>query len=168
MTLIILSCFGGVLAQEIERKFLVQGLTQDFLSILNSISIRQFYISLEPVVRVRITDQGSFLTLKGKGVISKAEFEYSIPTPDAEQMANLRKGSDVIKKRYLYDYRNHLWEIDVFEGENAGLVVAEIELEHDDEEFEMPSFIATEVTATPGYSNANLSLRPFSRWNISL
>jgi len=118
-------------------------------------------------VRVRIAGQSGYLTLKGptKG-LSRAEWEYEIPISDAQDMLEtLCKSSRIRKKRHLINAADGLvWEIDVFEGSNAGLIVAEVELSTEAQQLELPNWIGTEVSDDPRYFNANLVEHPFSDW----
>lgn len=154
------------MAQEIERKFLVD---QDKLGELNcGIAIKQGYVptSDKTAVRVRVMGDQAFLTLKGenRGAI-RTEFEYEIPLDDAEQMlTELCTGPKVDKTRYLITHDKHLWELDIFSGENQGLVVAEVELNHEDETVTLPEWVASEVTGDPKYYNSNLLNHPFKNW----
>lgn len=145
---------------EIERKFLIKDKAALNLTGLQCYEIKQWYISFEPVVRVRIRDNEAFLTIKGKGAVSKLEVENSIPMADAVSLLSLKKGSEVTKKRYIYPMGNFKWEIDVFEGDNEGLIIAEIELKSEDEKFPEPDFIGTEVSYDSKYSNASLAKYP--------
>jgi CYTH domain-containing protein len=150
---------------EIERKFLV--VTQDFLLDVVPLMlsrIRQGFLSLEPVVRIRSTPLDSFLTIKGKGKLVRKEFEYKIPQNDAEELLGLCVSTVIEKTRYHCSFKEHIWEVDVFMGENMGLVLAEIELTSEDEKFEKPSWVGTEVTDDSRYANVNLSRMPYSKW----
>ncbi len=147
---------------EIERKFLLNHLVGVDLSKLKVANIQQGYLSLDPVVRVRISEQGNFFGVKGPGMVSRLELEYPIPLADAEKLIALSPGK-ILKKRYFYHHGDHEWEIDVFEGALAGLILAEIELKSEDEVFERPFFIQTarEVTYEPEYTNASLAYKGF-------
>lgn len=142
---------------EIERKFLV--ISNEYHS-GKVFHIQQGYICSEKnkVVRVRIRDNRAFLTLKNAMIgFARNEYEYEIPVKDAEEMLeNMCRKPIIDKHRYLYEYSGHTWEIDEFHGKNEGLVIAEIELEDINEEFEKPKFIGEEVTGKPHYYNANL------------
>lgn len=142
---------------EIERKYLLKTLDLD-LSKLHYVNIQQGYLSSDPVVRVRISEQGPYIGVKGPGTISRVEKEYKIPLEDAEYFIQISPGK-ILKKRYFYPVGKHKWEIDIFEGSLAGLILVEIELEHEDEAFEMPPFMkdAKEVTEDTRYTNAELS-----------
>ena len=141
------------MAREIERKFLVD---QGRLGPLrNGVAIRQGFIPTADltVVRVRITGEQAWLTLKGKneGAV-RSEFEYPIPASDAEQiLSQMCGGNFIAKTRYLRQCGDHTWEIDVFEGDNTGLVVAEVELESEQEAFQRPDWAAQEVTMDDRY-----------------
>jgi len=153
------------MAQEIEHKFLVIGL--DCIAGKTGFRWRQAYLSRVPerTVRVRIGDDSAFLTIKGKprGTV-RDEFEYAIPTADAESLLAMCDGFIVDKTRYLVEHAGHLWEIDVFHGENEGLVLAEIELNAEGEQFELPPWVGREVTSVSRYQNAALSATPYASW----
>lgn len=155
---------------EIERKFLV-----DDPSVLEGRSgtlIAQGYLPVaEPCsVRVRlarsIAGESAFLTIKrGRSTRARIEFEYPVPVADAEAMlAELCGAARVRKVRHEIEYAGHRWEVDRFEAENAPLVLAEIELEREDEPFERPPWLGPEVTEDLRLLNSNLCRRPFSHW----
>jgi len=152
--------------QEIERKFLVTNDT--WRTKATGTRYRQGFLSTEPerTVRVRIAGDRGTLTIKGKTIgATRPEFEYDIPREDAEQLLDTLCQRPLIEKvRYLLREGPHTWEIDVFEGDNAGLVVAEIELQREDEAFERPPWLGEEVTHDPRYFNASLVHKPYSRW----
>ncbi len=154
------------MALEIERKFLVGN--DSWRSAGRGALCRQGYLcrSREHVVRVRTTDDKAYLAVKGAVTeITRAEFEYEIPLSDAEEMlSELCEKPLIQKKRYAIFYRGKMWEVDEFFGENEGLVVAEIELEREDQPFEKPPWVSREVTGDPRYYNANLVKNPFKRW----
>ena len=149
---------------EIERKFLVTGTEWRQA---NSVHIRQGYLCHEKgkTVRVRLAGEKAFLTIKGirKG-LARPEFEYEIPFADAEQLMKLCDGAILEKMRYVIDYKGFEWEVDEFMGENAGLIVAEIELEKENQKFERPVWLGREVTGDPRYYNANLVSNPYNTW----
>lgn len=151
---------------EIERKFLVD-MTQ-IGPLKNGVSIIQGYIQTcnQTTVRVRIIDDNAFITLKGITTgASRVEFEYPIPIQDAGQIIKLLCYKHTIAKmRYRIPYRGHTWEIDIFEKNNKGLVVAEIELKHEQERFEKPPWLQQEVTGDIRYYNANLIQTPYCSW----
>ncbi|MDZ7797297.1 MAG: CYTH domain-containing protein [Candidatus Marinimicrobia bacterium] len=152
--------------KEIERKFLVKN--DGFKTGAKRIHARQGYLLCEEKgnARVRIEDRGAFLTIKKYiSGISRWEFEYSVPVNDAEVMLNeLCGGRIVVKDRYLVKYGGLLWEVDVFSGENAGLIIAEVELGSEDQPVEKPPWAGEEVTCDPRYLNVNLAKHPFSKW----
>ena len=159
------------MAIEIERKFLVISdawRRREDGSELDGVPYRQGYIPSEGMTTVRIRLQGdeAKLTIKGKNQgLSRAEFEYDIPISDAQQMLdNLCSRPLIEKTRYLRPQGNLTWEIDVFEGDNAGLVVAEVELESEDQPVELPDWLGQEVSDDPRYYNVNLVLNPYRRW----
>lgn len=144
---------------EIERKFLVKDF--DIKNAVNSIKIKQGYISSGDgkVVRVRTYNEKAYLTVKyRKSKISRGEFEYEIPYSDAlDLIENACSGEVLEKTRYIYPFCEKIWEIDVFEGKNEGIIIAEIELEREDEEFVLPPFVEKDVTFDKRYSNHNLA-----------
>jgi adenylate cyclase len=152
--------------EEIERKFLVIG--DGWRDAAVGTRFRQGFLSTEPerTVRVRVAGARGSITVKGKTVGAKREeFEYEIPLQDVERMLDgLCKRPFIEKVRYTLSVGRHVWEIDVFEGENAGLVVAEIELGSEDEAFEKPDWAGEEVTDDPRYFNSNLVAKPFRAW----
>lgn len=154
------------MGREIERKFLVrEGWTPPRTRGTHQ---RQGYLSVDPdrVVRVRSTGRRAWLTVKGRqhGIV-RAEFEFSIPVRDAEAMLqSLCLGEVVEKTRYRVRYGGRTWEVDVFDGANAGLVVAEIELESVAAEPPLPPWLAAEVSDDPRYLVVNLAQQPFREW----
>jgi adenylate cyclase len=153
---------------EIERKFLV--VSDDFIAQAFAKSkIAQGYLSSDPerTVRVRIKGDLGFLTIKGAGNasgLSRFEWEKEILLTEAEQLLKLCEKGIIEKIRYEVSIENHVFEVDVFEGENEGLVVAEIELESETEAFEKPYWLGDEVTGVEKYYNAYLSINPFLSW----
>ncbi|MBI5095956.1 MAG: CYTH domain-containing protein [Candidatus Hydrogenedentes bacterium] len=116
-------------------------------------------------VRVRAMDDRAYLTVKGKATgISRDEFEYEIPLADAEIMLTLCEGLIIEKTRYLVPHQGHTWEVDVFDGANAGLIIAELELSDAAEAFELPAWVGDEVSLDRRYTNAYLSQHPYSTW----
>jgi len=157
------------MAKEIERKFLVD--PEKLPPLKNPHTIKQGYIpgSLTATVRIRISDDDAYLTIKGRATgLTRSEFEYPIPLPDAQEMLEELCNGDVIKKkRYLFPYEGHLWEIDIFEGSNEGLIIAEIELSDENETFTKPEWITKEVSYDPKYRNSNLITYPYVEWKVS-
>lgn len=153
------------MATEIERKFLVTG---DAWRQPNPVPFSQGYLNRDPerTVRVRLAGGQAFITIKGltKGV-SRLEFEYPIPVADAEQLLLLCQGPIIKKARHIVVDSGTTWEVDEFFGENAGLVVAEVELDNEHQSFRRPSWLGQEVTEDPRYFNSNLTSNPFSTWH---
>jgi adenylate cyclase len=151
---------------EIERKFLLTN-TDWKPQTQRSIVIKQGYLSAvsERTVRVRIADEKGILTIKGKNEgATRAEFEYEIPKEEALELIELCEKPIIEKTRHEVSINNKVWEIDEFEGENQGLVVAEIELESENEKVELPTWIGKEVTDEKKYYNSSLINYPFSFW----
>ena len=157
------------MAQEIERKYLLKN--NSWKSEISSKNkIMQGYLNSNPerTVRIRITNNVGFLTIKSKNKgSSRKEFEYKIPLKEAEELILLCEQPIIKKMRHLVVKENHTWEIDVFEGENKGLIVAEIELSEVNEKFEIPVWIGKEVTEDTRYYNSQLIENPFFNWNKS-
>lgn len=152
------------MATEIERKFLVHA---DWPRPPHGTRLWQGYLSQGGPVSVRIRTSGerAWLTVKGPAAgIARAEFEYEVPTEDAEAMLALARTGVIEKTRYLVDHGEQVIEVDVFAGENAGLVVAEVELQSIDEDFIKPTWLGDEVSTDPRYRNSALAERPFSTW----
>jgi len=149
--------------QETERKFLVNEQVHQAIEKSEGKQIRQGYIMDGPdgkTVRVRTKGSKGFLTIKGKSVgISRSEYEYEIPLQDAESLLDQFCPVSLSKVRYEVEVGGKTWEIDVFHGKLEGLMVAEIELESEDEAFELPEWAAEEVSHDPGYYNSNLIKR---------
>ena len=152
------------MAIEIERKFLVTG--TDWRQGAGTV-FSQGYLNRDKArtVRVRIAGAKAFLTIKGASQgATRAEFEYEIPLADAEQLLALCEGPIIQKVRRVLVHAGSTWEVDEFEGPNAGLVVAEIELTSEDQVFERPAWLGQEVTDDVRYFNSNLATTPFSAW----
>jgi CYTH domain-containing protein len=152
------------MATEIERKFLVRG--TDWR---NGTGVRfsQGYLNRDKdrTVRVRIAGGKAFLTIKSvtQGA-TRAEFEYPIPMEDAEQLLKLSDGPIIEKDRYRIVHDGALWEVDEFRGDNAGLVLAEIELKSEDQPFSRPTWLGEEVTQDRRYYNSSLAGYPYREW----
>ena len=151
---------------EIERKFLVRD--DRWRALAQSKLLRQGYLSshADRIVRVRIEGESAMLTIKGRSVgATRGEWEYPIPLDDARTFLDALCERPIIEKyRYRIPYEGMVWEVDEFLGENAGLVVAEIELEREDQAFVKPDWIGDEVTHDARYFNANLLRHPYSAW----
>ena len=154
--------------QEIERKFLVT--SEDFKTLaFTQNRIVQGYLNSDPerTVRVRIKGTKGFLTIKGKGNetgTTRLEWEKEITVPEAELLLPLCEKGVIDKTRYEVNVGKHVYEVDVFSGENDGLIMAEIELFSEDEIFEKPEWLGKEVTGDARYYNAYLSNNPFKNW----
>jgi len=159
---------------EIERKFLVTGdgwriaahavlpMAQGYINDLGAMDRGEQKAS----VRVRIQGDAAFLNLKSRELgNTRQEFDYPIPVDDARALLALCVGGVIDKRRHLVRHARHLWEVDEFGGDNAGLVVAEIELAHADEAFERPGWLGREVTDEARYYNLALASRPYAHWN---
>ena len=162
------------MAIEIERKFLVTGnawreaahevvpMAQGYINDLGAMDRGEQNAS----VRVRIQGDAAFLNLKSRELgRSRQEFDYAIPVDDARALLALCVGGVIDKRRHLVRHAGHLWEVDEFLGDNAGLVVAEIELSSADEAFVLPPWAAREVTDQARYYNLALASRPYARWS---
>ena len=153
---------------EIERKFLVLGDGWKELATSQTF-IRQAYLASDGKASVRIriqNDHTATLTIKSRPVhLRRLELEYSIPILEAEALMQLRIGSVIEKMRSVITWGDLAWEIDVFSGDNLGLVIAEIELRHEHQHIELPSWIGAEVTGQSRYYNSSLVQRPFSSWS---
>ena len=156
------------MAVEIERKFLVADPSIVERAALPACAMRQAYLATGAVsIRVRITNDRARLTVKGPARgIHRAEFEYEIPLGDAEEMmASLRQGEIIEKTRHELSEDGLVWEIDVFAGANAPLVVAEVELDDENIEVAKPAWVGEEVSGDPRFTNASLALIPFGTWD---
>ena len=155
------------MAQEIERKFLVRG---DFKSeVTKATRITQGYLSSVPerTVRVRIKGDKGYMTVKGIGSDSGAsrfEWEKEIPVEDVRELLKICEPGVIDKTRYLVPAGKHTFEVDEFYGDNEGLVVAEVELGSEDEEFVRPGWLGEEVTGDPRYYNSMLMKKPYKTW----
>lgn len=149
---------------EIERKFRVRkGVWRDE----KATQYRQGYLSTvkERTVRVRTIEDKGYLTIKGISIgASRLEFEYEIPRQDAEALLDICEKPLIEKNRYKVENGGFVWEVDEFFGENQGLIVAELELETEDQYFPRPDWIGEEVTGVPRYFNSNLVKNPYTKW----
>ena len=148
--------------KEIERRFLVH--PERLPRLVRGNKIIQVYLSNDPVVRVRLKGKRAYLTVKKeKDYITREEYEYQIPLKDAEKLI---KGSSsrVEKTRFNFRLNGSNWEIDKFEGENRGLIIAEIELSKPEERFQKPLWLSRDVTKENKYLNVNLANKPYLAW----
>lgn len=153
---------------EIERKFLLKD--ESWRSEADAgIHFRQGYLlgAKHASVRVRIEGEEANLNIKGATLgVRRQEYEYTIPYSEAQELLDTLCDKPLIeKRRYTVRHGAHLWEIDVFEGDNAGLVVAEIELHDENEPFERPAWLGEEVSADPRYYNVMLAKHPYKEWS---
>ncbi len=154
---------------EIERKFLVKD--HSWKKGAESILFIQGYLcnEREKNVRVRVAGENAYITIKGGAqYISRAEFEYPVPVEDALYMLHHLCEAPLIEKtRYFVKYEGLLWEVDEFQGENAGLIIAEVELQTEDQEVPLPNWVGQEVTGNERYYNANLIRNPYKMWKTA-
>jgi adenylate cyclase len=152
---------------EIERKFLVDHKKWEGLIKPTGKLYKQGYILSEErrTVRVRVTNDAAYITLKGASTgISRSEYEYTIPVNEGNEILDNFATSLIQKTRYNIEYAGHTWEVDVFTGDNNGLIVAEIELQNEDEQFEKPEWVGQEVSHDNRYANSSLSVYPYKDW----
>ena len=147
------------MATETERKFLVKGEFRHLA--VRQINITQSYLLKDPfkTIRLRITDDKAYLTIKTpltQETIARKEWEYQIPPDDADEIIKICLPGKVCKTRYIVPSGRHNFEVDVFHDKNEGLVIAEIELGSEDEQFDAPDWLGAEVTGNPAYYNSNL------------
>ncbi len=154
------------MGKEIERKFLVRD--DSWRALAKGTRYRQGYLNSakERTVRVRAAGEKAYLTIKGISVgASRAEYEYEIPLEDCQAMLeDLAEKPLIEKTRYKIPFGGLTWEVDEFLGENAGLIIAEVELATEGQAIEKPAWVGDEVTSDPRYFNANLIKHPFARW----
>lgn len=150
---------------EIERRFLVDESNFILPSVKKSIKQGYLFSDSNQALRVRMIDNEYFFTYKYKKTsINRYEFEYVISKEDGEKLLSLSEKFIISKDRYYQKIGNHLWEIDVFYNENKGLIIAEVELEHEDEDIILPNWIDREISTDAKYFNFNLSKIPFQHW----
>jgi len=151
---------------EIERKFLVKGDTWRAV-VVSTTEIKQGYLNAAPerTVRIRIYGAKGFITIKGKNEnLTRKEFEYEIPLTDAESLIELCEQPIIEKTRHIYNYMGNKWEVDEFKGDNAGLIMAEVELKDENQKVEIPGWIGEEVSSDRRYYNSSLIKNPYSKW----
>lgn len=158
------------MGREIERKFLVVGDAWRAQAV-RSADMEQGYLaeSEQASVRIRVAGDDARLNIKGGGLVAvRAEYEYAVPLEDGrELLENLCRKPTVAKTRHWVPHAGHAWEVDEFHGANAGLVVAEIELDAEDAEFERPPWVGAEVTHLHRYYNVRLVDHPYSAWSAA-
>ncbi|APG60725.1 CYTH domain-containing protein [Christiangramia salexigens] len=153
---------------EIERKFLVEGDTFK-KEATKKLYFVQAYLNTDPdrTIRIRITDDNAFITIKGRSSsngLSRYEWEKEIDVNEAKELLNLCEDGKIEKYRYLVPKGDHIFEVDEFHGDNEGLVLAEVELGSEEEDFEKPRWIKQEVTGNSAYYNSSLISNPFKNW----
>ena len=155
------------MAEEIERKFLIRNDGWRG-SVSRSAHYRQGYLAVNDRcgVRVRLQDDQAWLTIKSATLdVRRQEYEYTVPPADAREMLDtLCGGRTLSKTRHFVEHDGDLWEIDVFDGDNEGLVLAEIELTDVDQSFARPDWLGEEVSGDARYHNSSLAARPYKRW----
>lgn len=155
-----------IMKKEIERKFLIKG---DFMPyVASSTRIEQGYVARSEslTLRIRTRDEQGFLTIKGRSNeagMSRSEWEWEIPVEEARELLSFSKGT-ISKTRYLVPVGEHTFEVDRFYGENEGLIIAEVELGSEDEEYPRPEWLGEEVTGDRRYYNSQLLKHPYSQW----
>ncbi len=150
---------------EIERRFLVDESNFILPKIKKSIKQGYLFSDSNQALRVRMIGNEYFFTYKYKKTsINRYEFEYLISKEDGEKLLSLSENFIISKDRYYQKIGNHLWEIDVFYNENKGLIIAEVELQNEDEDIILPSWVSKEISCDAQYFNFNLSKIPFQHW----
>lgn len=155
------------MAIEIEHKYLVSASAWGKITDTEPVQIRQGYLQTEPdkTIRVRTKANQGFITVKGKTKgASRLEFEYEIPIADANELLDKFCSNLIEKMRHYVIHNGKTWEVDVFSGLNAGLIVAEIELTSEEETYTLPSWVTENVTNDVKYANSNLAIMPFAKW----
>ncbi len=169
--------------REIERKFLIKSEFVDSIKKNKGFKIKQGYLSNDPVVRIRLVKSifydsfnfhdyaSGFLTIKGPGLINHSEFETQLQYSDAKELYETLTKNKISKTRYIIpdlNDKNINWEVDFFEEENEGLVIAEVELPSENYRFDKPEWLSYEITNQPAYSNSNLAKFPIKFWSDSI
>ena len=150
---------------EIERKFLV--VSDDYKINAKAVNIKQAYLSANDKMAIRVRLEGMQASINIKSKKSERvhyEFEYVIPLDEAQALMTMSSHAIIEKTRYLVEYEGKTWEVDEFHSDNAGLSMAEIELDEENETFDLPNWLGEEVTADFRYLNSNLAQFPFSKW----
>ena len=150
---------------EIERKFLV--VSNDYQNNANSVDIKQAYLSADENMAIRVRIEGIQASINIKSKQSERishEFEYVVPLDEAQSLIKMSPYFIIYKTRHLVEFEGHTWEVDEFHSDNEGLTVAEIELDDENEVFELPPWLGEEVTADYRYLNSNLAKKPFVSW----
>ena len=153
--------------KEIERKFIV--IDDSWKNyVVGKVKLKQAYIAKNEIciVRVRTSAEKAWLTVKGRQTgFTRSEFEYHIPVADAEEMmGEFSPDKQIVKTRFFINYHGDEWIIDVFEKNNAGLILAEIELENEKQTFDLPPWVGKEVSSDFKYTNSSLAEYPYNKW----
>lgn len=157
------------MAKEIERKYLVDHKKWQHVEKPQGDLYRQGYLVTDPnkTIRVRLSQSKAFLTIKGISIgATRSEYEYEIPLEDAKELLDSFSNSELSKIRYKITHEQKIWEVDEFLGDNIGLIVAEIELISEEEQFEIPDWVITEVTGEEKYYNSRLTIEPYKNWKL--
>lgn len=157
------------MAKEIERKYLVDHKKWQQVEKPQGDLYRQGYLVTDPnkTVRVRLSQSKAFLTIKGISIgATRSEYEYEIPIEDAKELLESFSISELSKIRFKIMHEHKVWEVDEFLGDNIGLIVAEIELKSEDEEFDLPDWLTMEVTGDEKYYNSCLTTEPYKNWKF--
>ncbi len=152
---------------EIERKFLVDHEKWRQVVKPAGTNFRQGYLLNDDkrTIRIRVTGEQGFITIKGAtSGITRREYEYKIPVKEGIELLDAFAVSEVEKTRYRIEFAGKIWEVDEFAGDNAGLIMAEIELDNETETFAIPPWVTLEVSDDARYYNSNLSINPFKKW----
>lgn len=152
---------------ETEHKYLVDPQRWKSVKPEKSLRVKQAYLHSDPTktIRVRVMGGQGFITIKGKTTgASRTEYEYEIPLQDAEELIAGFTTNLVEKIRHYVNFAGKTWEVDEFGGLNAGLLMAEIELGDEQEQYDLPEWVLENITTDKRYSNSNLAIRPFSTW----
>jgi CYTH domain-containing protein len=155
------------MGKEIERKYLVDITKWQQIDKPIGQRYRQGYLLTDPnkTIRVRQTTDRGFLTIKGLSIgATRPEYEYEIPFDEAKELLDNFSTSELSKIRYKILFDNKVWEVDEFSGDNFGLIVAEIELTSEDENYSIPAWVDKEVTGQEKYYNSNLTIDPYKNW----
>ena len=155
------------MAFEIERKFLVKGEFKHLAMSSNYIVQGYLYADENKSVRVRLRGDKGYITIKSSIEnfnVTRHEWEYEIPAPQVNEMLRICGSGIIEKTRYIVNHKNLVVEVDEFYGDNEGLVLAEIELAYENQQFEKPDFLGDEVTEDPRYLNSELAIHPYKEW----
>jgi adenylate cyclase len=156
-----------IMGLEVERKYLIDQNKWQQIEKPTGNFYRQGYLMIDPekTIRIRLTAMKGFLTIKGISVgATRLEYEYQIPLQDAKELLDNFSVAELSKIRYKILYADKLWEVDEFLGDNKGLIIAEVELTHEEEDFSIPEWVLKDVTGDEKYYNSNLAIHPYKNW----